>query len=323
MRDKMGAAISIFVIAAVSSAPLFATSYYLYLAELAMINVIIAVGLNLLSGNCGLISLCNASFMAAGAYGTALLVQRGGLPAFVALPAAALLTAVLGTIAGYPARRLSGLYLALVTLGFLELVEIAIEEFPDLTGGIRGLKVGRPEFSWVTLQSEKALYLVVAGLTLFAIFAARNIQNSRYGRAFNALRQSPFAAQSLGISVPSMKIFAFALNAGFAGCAGGLFAIVAGFIDPTEFGVLESLRHITFIVVGGLGSVTGSVLGAALLTALPEILRGTKEYGELIYGLILLGTLLFMPRGIVGLLDRLPALKAPARVRKETVHGAS
>jgi branched-chain amino acid transport system permease protein len=120
-----------------------------------------------------------------------------------------------------------------------------------------------------------------------------------------------------------MKLFAFALNAAFAGCAGGLFAMTAGFIDPTEFGVLESLKHITFIVVGGLGSVAGSVLGAALFTALPEFLRGTKEYSELVYGLILLGTLLFFPRGLAGLWERLQALPLRRAVRKEPVHGAS
>ncbi len=303
--------------------PFFATSYYLYLVELAMINVIIAVGLNLLSGNCGQISLCNASFMAAGAYGTTLLSSRGGISGVVALPIATFFTALLGALVGYPARRLSGLYLALVTLGFLELVQIAIEEFPDLTGGIRGLKVARPELWVLSFRTDTALYFLVMAITASAIFAGWNIRNSRFGRAFDAVRQSSFAAQSLGISVPGTKLLAFALNAAFAGCAGGLFAFAVGFIDPTEFGVLESLRHITFIVVGGLGSVTGSIIGAVLLTALPEALRGTKEYAELIYGLILLGTLLFMPRGIWGLLRRLPLGTLPRSAKKEPLHGAS
>jgi len=315
--------IPVIAFAAVSSVPLFATSYYLYLAELAMINVVVALGLNLLCGNGGLISLCNGSFMAAGAYGTALLTSEAGLSGLAALPAATLLTSLLGAILGYPARRLSGLYLALVTLGFLELVQIAIEEYPDITGGIRGLKVARPAILGLSLQSETALYLLVAALTAFAIFAAWNIQKSRFGRALDALRQSPFAARSLGIPVARMKPFAFALNAAFAGCAGGLFAMVTGFIDPTEFGVLESLKHITFIVVGGLGSVAGSVLGAALFTALPEFLRGTNEYSELVYGLILLGTLLFFPRGLAGLWERLPALPLQRAASKEPVHGAS
>ncbi len=319
----MKAAILVLALAAVLSFPLFATSYYLYLIELAMINIIVAAGLNLLSGNCGLISLCNASFMSAGAYGTVLLTESAGMSALVALPAATFLTALLGACVGYPARRLSGLYLALVTLGFLELAQIAIEEFPDLTGGIRGLKVARPEIFGFSFQSETALYFLVTSITALAIFAAWNIQVSRFGRAFDAIRQSPFAAQSLGISAPRLKLFAFALNAAFAGCAGGLFAFVAGFIDPTEFGVLESLKHITFIVVGGLGSVAGSILGATLITALPEFLRGTKEYGELIYGLILLGTLLFVPSGLAGALRDLPAWYALRRARKEAVRGAS
>ncbi len=308
---------------AVLSIPFFATSYYLYLAELAMINVIIALGLNLLCGNGGLISLCNGSFMAAGAYGTTLIASEAGVSGIAALPAATLLTSLLGAILGYPARRLSGLYLALVTLGFLELVQVVIEEYSDVTGGIRGLKVARPAIFGLSLQSETALYLFVASLTALAIFAAWNIQKSRFGRALDSLRQSPFAAESLGIPVARMKLFAFALNAAFAGCAGGLFAITAGFIDPTEFGVLESLKHITFIVVGGLGSVAGSILGAALFTALPEFLRGTKEYSELVYGLILLGTLLFFPRGLAGLWGRLQALAFHRTEEKEPVHGAS
>jgi branched-chain amino acid transport system permease protein len=304
------------------SVPLFATSYYLFLAELAMINIIVAVGLNLLSGNCGQISLCNASFMAAGAYCTTLLITRAGMPAFAALPAAALVSSLLGAIVGYPARRLSGIYLALVTLGFLELVQISIEEFSGLTGGIRGLKVARAEVLGATFQSETALYLLVTALTAIAIFIGWNIQHSRYGRAFDAVRQSPFAAQAVGIPVPRTKLFAFALNAAFAGFAGGLFAIVVGFIDPTEFGVETSLKHITFIVVGGLGSVPGSILGAALVTALPEVLRGAKEYGELVYGLILLCTLLLMPRGLAGIFETIPLLRFAERSHKEPVHGA-
>ncbi|MGA7324555.1 MAG: branched-chain amino acid ABC transporter permease [Rhodomicrobium sp.] len=319
--NGMRAAIPLLILAAVCSAPVLATSYYLYLTELAMINIIIAAGLNLLSGNCGLISLCNASFMAAGAYGTVLLVNQG-ISWFAAMPAAAFLTFLLGAVVGFPARRLSGLYLALVTLGFLELVQIAIEESPDFTGGIRGLKVARPEVFGIPFHSETAIYLLVVTLAAAAILAAWNIQNSRFGRAFDAVRQSQFAAQALGIPVARVKLLAFAINAAFAGCAGGLFAVVAGFIDPTEFGVLESLKHITFIVVGGLGSVVGSIIGAVLLTVLPEALRGTQEYSELIYGLILLGSLMFMPRGLVGLLEKLPNWKLSERARKETVHGA-
>lgn len=314
-------------LALLAALPLAATSYYLYLVELAMINVIVAVGLNLLSGNCGQISLCNASFMGIGAYCTALCTARLGLPTLIALPASIVVSAFLGAALGYPARRLSGLYLALTTLGFLELVGIVIEEFPDYTGGIRGLKVPRPDVFGVTLHSNTSLYFFVFTLTIAAIVVGYNVQRSRYGRAFDSVRQSPFAAQALGIPVAHVKLIAFSLNAAFAGFAGGLLASVVGFIDPPEFGILTSIQHITFIVVGGLGSIAGSIAGAAVLTALPEALRGVQEYGELIYGFILLGTLLFLPKGLVGLAARLEILrpgrqptKPPA---KEPAYGSS
>jgi branched-chain amino acid transport system permease protein len=309
-------------VALLAALPLVATSYYLYLTELAMINVIVAVGLNLLSGNCGQISLCNASFMGIGAYCTALCTTRLGLPTLIALPASVIISALLGAALGYPARRLSGLYLALTTLGFLELVGIVIEEFPDYTGGIRGLKVPRPDIFGLTLQSNVAVYFFVFALTAAAVVIGYNIQRSRYGRAFDAVRQSPFAAQALGIPVARVKVIAFAVNAAFAGFAGGILASVVGFIDPPEFGILASIQHITFIVVGGLGSIAGSIVGAVVLTALPEALRGVQEYGELIYGVILLGTLLLLPRGLVGLVakfENLPSTKPPT---KEPAYGA-
>src|SRR4029077_17387200 len=173
-------------LALLAALPLVATSYYLYLAELAMINVIVAVGLNLLSGNCGQISLCNASFMGIGAYCTALCTTRLGLPTLIALPASVVVSALLGAALGYPARRLSGLYLALTTLGFLELVGIVIEEFPEYTGGIRGLKVPRPDIFGLALQSNASLYFFVFVLTVAAVVVGYNVQRSRYGRAFDA-----------------------------------------------------------------------------------------------------------------------------------------
>ncbi len=298
-------ALAALLIVALLLVPLAAGSYQIYLLQLALLNIIVAIGLNLLTGNCGQISLCHASFMAIGAYTTALLMTRAGVSYLAALPIGAVAAALLGAVLGYPARRLSGLYLALVTLGFLEIVQIAIEESPDLTGGIRGLSVPKPHVLGFHLKSDAAVYYFVLAITLAAVAVGVNLQRSRFGRAFDAIRQSSFAAQSLGIPTGRIKLLAFSVAAGFAGLAGGLFTIVVGFIDPTEFGISASLRHITFIVVGGLGSVAGSILGAVALTALPELLRGAKEYSDLVYGAILLGTLLFMPRGLKGLWDTL------------------
>jgi branched-chain amino acid transport system permease protein len=320
MRARL---LMILCLALLAALPAVATSYYLYLVELTMINVIIAVGLNLLSGNCGQISLCNASFMGIGAYCTALLTTRLGLPTLIALPVSAITAALLGAALGYPARRLSGLYLALTTLGFLELVSIVIEEFPDYTGGIRGLKVPRPAIFGFSLQSDVSLYFFVFALTIGAVAVGYNVQRSRYGRAFDAVRLSPFAAQALGIPLARVKVIAFSLNAAFAGFAGGLLAGVVGFIDPPEFGIVTSIQHITFIVVGGLGSIVGSIAGAVVLTALPEALRGVQEYGELIYGFLLLGTLLFLPRGLVGLVAKVQTLRWPKPPAEEPAYGAS
>jgi branched-chain amino acid transport system permease protein len=279
--------------------PLLASSYQTYLAELILINIIAAIGLNLLTGNCGQISLCHSSLMAIGAYTTALLTTRIGLSYAVALPLGVVVTTLLGAGIGYPARRLSGLYLALVTLGFLELVSIVIEEFSDLTGGVRGLSLASPELAGWPLKGL-ALYYFIFAVTAAAIHAGLSLQRSRYGRAFNAVRQSVIVAQALAIPAGRTKLLAFSTAAAFAGLAGGLFTGVVGFIDPTEFDISASLRQITFIAVGGLGSVPGSVVGATLLTLLPELLRGVKEYSDVVYGALLLGALILAPKGIVG-----------------------
>ena len=275
-------------------------SYAIYLASLLMINIIAAIGLNLLTGNSGQISLCHSSFMAIGAYTSALLTAKLGIPFWAAIPLGAAAAAAMGALLGAPASRLAGIYLALATLGFLQIVQIAIEEFADLTGGVRGLMVPKPMLGDFRITEYQRFLIVLAACGL-SIWTAVNLLRSRVGRELNAVRLSPHAAQALGVSVHRVKLAAFALSAAYAGLAGGLMAIVVGFIDPNEFGVSAALRHITFIVVGGMGSVAGSVIGATVLSALPELLRPVKEYSDVIYTLILLGFLIFMPHGLVTL----------------------
>jgi branched-chain amino acid transport system permease protein len=308
---NVGARLSgILLVAALAIFGALVGTYPTYLVSLAMINVIAALGLNLLTGNSGQISLCHSSFIAIGAYGATLLTARYGVPFWIAIPLAAAISALVGAALGAPASRLKGIYLALATLGFLQIVQLAIEEFADITGGVRGMKVPRPELVRGVRVTEYAIFLIVLGVCAIAVWTAGNILRSRVGRELNAVRLSPHAAQALGISVARVKLAAFALSAAYAGVAGGLLSIVVGFIDPVEFGISASLRQITFIVVGGLGSVAGSVIGAAVLSALPEVLRPVKEYSDIIYTMILLGFLLFVPRGLVtiwtGLLRMLP-----------------
>ena len=290
-----------FLIAA-GIAPWVLPTYYLYLLNLILINIILALGLNVLTGNSGQISLCHSSFMAIGAYTYTLLNNHSQLPVALCVLGAVLLASMGGILVGYPARRLSGIYLALATLAFLSLTQILIEEFPDLTGGIRGLKIEPSELLGWSMGNETLLFYIVAISCGFCLYITANMMRSRIGRAFDAIRTSPHAAQALGIQVARVKLVAFTISAAYAGLAGALFSMVVGFIDPVEFGVSASLRYITFIVVGGMGSIAASVIGAVVFTGLPEALRGIKEYGDLVYSTILLLSLIFMPNGLVGLL---------------------
>lgn len=292
----MGAALLL----AVALPPLFG-SYYHYLASLALINVIMAIGLNILTGNAGQMSLCNSSFMAIGAYATTYISTRFDTGYWAALPMAGLVSAGCGFLLGFPALRLRGFYLAVVTLGFLEITQILIEQLPGITGGVRGVASPRPEVFGHALSSDLSFYYVILAITLATIWCATSLLRSPTGRAFEAIRCSEAAAQTLAVPVARTKLTAFMISAFFAGIGGGLFASLVGFIDPLEFGVWTSVRHVVFIVVGGLGSITGSILGAITMTLLPEALRGFKEYNEFVFGGALLSVLILLPQGLVSL----------------------
>jgi branched-chain amino acid transport system permease protein len=265
-------------------------TYQLYFINLVLVNIILATGLNLLTGNAGQISMCHSSFMAIGAYATTLLHVSGRLPFWIALPVGAVIAGGAGAAVGLPAIRLSGFYLALATLGFLEVMQVLIREFPGVTGGMRGMMAPRPTLLGQPLTSDLSLYYPVLLITAAMLYVAWNILRSPVGRAFNAIRNSEPAAQALGIRVARVKLVAFTLAAFYAG---------------VEFGIWISVRHIIFIVVGGLGSLPGSVIGALAVTGLPEWLRRLQEYSDFVYGGLLLAFLIFMPRGIAGALTRL------------------
>ena len=300
-RSATKTAGSLFTGVALVVAPFILGAYHSYLLGLALINIILALGLNLLTGNSGQISLCHSSFMAIGSYTFMLLSNLFGWPAPLAVVAAVVLSSAGGFMVGYPARRLSGIYLALATLAFLALTQVIIEEFPDLTGGIRGLKLEAMNWMGLPFESKYLIYFSLLASTAFSIYIALQIMDNRLGRAFDAIRTSPQAAQALGIPVASVKLTAFVISAAYAGLAGAMLSMVVGFIDPVEFGVSAALRHITFIVIGGMGSVAGSIAGAVALTGLPEALRPVKEYSDLVYATLLLLSLLFLPNGLVGL----------------------
>lgn len=314
--------IGVLLILAIAVPPVFG-SYYHYLAALCLINVILAIGLNLLTGNAGQISICHSSFMAIGAYGTTYLVSSVGLSFWVALPLGGIIAAMFGLALGFPALRLRGFYLAVVTLGFLEMSQLMITELPSITGGVRGMPASRPELFGHTLLSDLSFYYVILIITLAAIWCAYSVVHSPTGRAFNAVRNSESVAQTLAMPLARIKLIAFMLAAFFAGIGGGLFASLVGFIDPLEFGLWTSIRHIIFIVVGGLGSIVGSVVGAVTLTVLPELLRDFKEYNELVFGVILLVFLILIPDGLVSIVPRIRRRLAGKTAKQQPIikHG--
>jgi branched-chain amino acid transport system permease protein len=294
------ALICVLLMLALALPPLFG-SYHHYLASLALINVIMAIGLNILTGNAGQISLCNSSFMAIGAYATTYLSTKLGLSYWVALPLGGFISAIAGFLLGFPALRLRGFYLAVVTLGFLEVSQILIEQLPSITGGVRGISSPRPALFGYALSSDLSFYYVILAITLLTIWCAYSLLRSPTGRAFEAIRTSEAAAQTLAVPLARTKVAAFVISAFFAGIGGGLFASLVRFIDPLEFGVWTSVRHVIFIVVGGLGSISGSIIGAIVLTVLPEVLRAFKEYQEFAFGGLLLAVLILLPHGLVSL----------------------
>jgi branched-chain amino acid transport system permease protein len=297
--------------ALLSVIPGIAPSYILYLISLALIYAMVAIGLNLLVGHTGQISLGHAGFFAIGAYASALLTFRLGLPTIVALPVAGLLTAAVGYLLGLPALRLTGPYLAVATLGFGLAVPQLIVWQGSWTGGSSGLhslplaSLAIGPLSVVFRTDQDFYYLALGMLILLTIFA-RNIVSSHTGRAFVAIRDSELAARAMGVSLVRYKTTAFALSAFYAGIAGSLYAYLLHGISPEDFTVLLSIDFLTMIVLGGLGSVSGALSGAFLLTLLQNmltrlpVLRDFKNLYIVVLGVVLILTIMFLPQGIAG-----------------------
>lgn len=275
-----------------------------FVAEMAMINAIMATGVNIAMGFAGLVSIGHAGFGAIGAYVTVLLMLHFEVPYLVALPFGAIAAAVAGAVIGLPALRLSPLYIAMVTFGFGQAVLFLIINWIDVTRGPNG--IGVPEIDLLGHPlTRSTLFLFVAAVTAVMIWLAWNIRRTFLGRAFMAVRDSSIAAQSMGVPVSAYKTFAFAISAFYGGIGGGLFAAVSGFINPEAFTFFVSINYVTMNVVGGIGTLAGPIIGAVLLTILPEMLRGFSEYKEFLTGIILLFCMVLMPTGLTGLGQRL------------------
>ena len=295
-------AIGVIVLAALLALPLLMNDYRQYIINLMLIYCLVSVGFNIVLGYLGQLAFANAALFGIGAYSTGILMEQLDVPFWLALPSSALIGAIAGTLIGLPALRLKSYYLAIATLVFGELLRWAYIHGGELTRGSSGLPVSTATVFGFPIDTETRKYYVFLIVTLVMLWATRNLIRSRIGRAWVAIRENELAAASLGISPALYKIAAFTWSGAVVGVAGALFAVLLGRIEPESFNLNQLLLHFTFVMIGGLGNMVGSILGSVVLTAAPEILRNFPGFEEIVFSLLLIGVLLFMPHGIGGLL---------------------
>ncbi|SJZ30558.1 amino acid/amide ABC transporter membrane protein 2, HAAT family [Enhydrobacter aerosaccus] len=295
-------------------APSFVNDYYLFVANTILIYVLLSIGLNILLGYTGQLAFANAAMFGIGAYATGLLQVRVGWPFWLAFPSGALIATAVGLAISLPALRLRGLYLAVSTLAFAQFTQWVFLNWESVTYGAGGFKTPPISFAPLPVSKQAGLYYLTLILVVVLYVLAQNAVRSRIGRAFIAVRDSEIAAQSLGVDLLRYKALAFGISGFYAGVAGGLYSALLNFVSPEGYDLFQMVLQKAMVVVGGLGSIVGSLLGAgAIITAL-EALRTVKGLQEIAFGAILLGFILFMPNGIIG------ALKAKVRGWEEPVH---
>ncbi|MBR0874998.1 branched-chain amino acid ABC transporter permease [Bradyrhizobium tropiciagri] len=297
-------------------APYVLNAYALSFLIIILITMVGALGLNILTGYTGLISLGHVGFLLTGAYGYAVLVSKYQLPPLVGFLGAGIVPALASLIVGAPSLRLKGLYLAITTLAFSFIINTVILEARWLTNGARGIAVPRPEILGLSFESDAAFTYLCLATAILTLFATLNIRRSRVGRAFVAIRDNDTAARVMGINLHAYKLLAFVTSAFITGIAGALYGIYLSFVNVEGFPFLLSIEALAILIVGGLGSALGAVLGTVLIVLLPEATRlvfslfsaqmdamfttGAQELKSMLYGLVIILFLRFQPRGLVG-----------------------
>lgn len=298
------------LLAGLVALPFFAGQFYVGEISFVFIYAIAGVGLMLLTGYTGLVSLGHAAFLGIGAYGNAILLSKG-VPFALSLPAAGLMAAFAGVVIGVPTLRMSGLYLAIATLAFGTIVILVGEKWHSLTGGFDGFPVPTPTVLGWRIEGPAAVYYMALAVLVLVLLVAMNVLRAPLGRAMVAIRDSEISAQSMGIHLAFYKTVAFALSAGITGLAGALFGHYVRHLAPDSFGVLLSIQLVTIVFIGGLGSLHGAVFGAAFVALLPQAIALVRDdlplgIGRLpglepsLFGLILVLVIMFEPAGING-----------------------
>ena len=318
-RLVKGTALLLAIAAAAVVAP-GVNSYLLYVLNLTLINAIAAMGLVVLSGVAGQISLGTAGLLATGAYGTGMLMVHMGLGFVLAAVGGTIVTTLLGTALAAPALRLSGLHLAIVTLAFGVIVVQLIGKGGPLTGGMSGLFLPPISiFGWTVTTEARKFVCILIPFCMVAVVCV-NFLSLKPGRALFALRDHESTAQAMGINTNAYKALAFALSSLLAGLAGALYAMLKGYVSVDDFTLWNSLYFFVMIAVGGMTSIFGAVLGAAAVTILPESLRGFQDASQAVFGVVLMLIIIFMPGGLVSLLRRSAFADVLAWLRRAKGH---
>jgi branched-chain amino acid transport system permease protein len=298
----LGLVVLVIVIIALLFAPKYLGNYGLFLLSFWAVTTIAVQGLNLIMGYAGKISLAQAAFMGIGAYTSTLLIQNRGINFWVGLVIATMVCMVIGTLIGFPALRVKGHYLAFVTLGFNELVILALRNEEQWTNGPIGIMgINRPSIFGFSLFDADKFYYFCFGMLILVSLAMWYMIRSPWGRAFKALRDNPDRAESLGLSTTAYTLMAFAIGSGLAGIAGAMHAPMVEFIDPQSFGLQRSLLFLLMVMVGGRGTLAGPFIGVFLAILLPEWLRFAEDYYLIIFSILVILLIIFFPQGVAGI----------------------
>jgi branched-chain amino acid transport system permease protein len=306
------------VLAAIAVAlalPWLASNYHVFQFTLAMIYAIALLGLNLLTGYNGQISLGHGAFFAIGGYTTAILMHRWGVPYYLTIVPAGLLSFAIGVLFGLPALRLEGLYLALVTFSLAVAVPQILKYFDSWTGGSQGILLAKPTAPvWFPVGTDRWLYYLALAVLLLVFLAGRNLLRSRTGRALVAIRDHPISAVAMGVNAALYKTMAFGVSALMTGIAGALAALATAFVAPDSFSPFLSISFIVGSVVGGIATISGAVFGGIFIQFVPNIASDISDAAPwAIYGIFLLAFMYLMPQGIAGALGELLRRLAAAR----------
>jgi branched-chain amino acid transport system permease protein len=291
--------------------PLLIGEFGIHLFNLLIIYIIAAMGLNILTGYAGQLSLGHAAFIAVGAYTAAILASRFSLPLIITIPSAGIVTGLVGTLFGIPSLRIKGFYLILTTLAAQVIILLVIERWSEVTGGTAGLIVPPPTLGSLALTSESSLYYLNMVMLLLTTFFAFNLTRTKAGRAFIAIRDNDLAAELLGINLTRYKMLAFFIGCVYAGVAGSLWGYWMGAINTAQFGLMVSVWFLGYIIIGGLGTIAGPFFGVFFVTMLmqgmsmastrlfPDVPSLLPPLTDIVFGLVITLFLIFEPRGLV------------------------